>query len=188
MRVFFLLCAGVALCITTANPVPDMKQESPLELIPAQQNRTDEMKRGQPLQKAGRTAVGKEGFAEPPNQHGGKCPPEFQEHRGRCFGFFRFPLAWIDAEEYCWPFTNLASIHGQDEYDFVMNLMNEMGYHGPAWIGASDAVRFGNWLWSDGSVSMPFPPYLLNDWNKWGRCLTIGLNGNVTKSSDCRNA
>lgn len=34
---------------------------------------------------------------------------------------------------------------------------------------------------------MPFPRYLLNDWNKLGHCLTIG-SGNVTKSSDYRNA
>uniref|UniRef100_A0A3Q2WVD9 C-type lectin domain-containing protein n=2 Tax=Haplochromis burtoni TaxID=8153 RepID=A0A3Q2WVD9_HAPBU len=133
------------------------------------------MKRGQPLQKAGRMAVGKEGFAEPPNQHGGNCPPEFQEHWGRCFGFFNIPLAWIDAEEYCWSFgANLASIHEWDEYYFVINLMDEMGYNGPAWIGAFDAVRFGDWLWSDGSgTDLLMAPDLLKGWNKWGRCLAI---------------
>ncbi|CAI5691530.1 unnamed protein product [Oreochromis niloticus] len=155
-----------------------MKQESPQELIPAQQNMTREMKRGQPLQKAGRTAVWKEGFTEPPSQHEGNCPPEFHEHWGRCFGFFRIPMAWIDAETHCWLFgANLASIHEQDEYDFLINLMNEIGYYGPAWIGACDAVRFGDWLWSDGSVTdLNMAPDLLKDWNKWRRCLSIGSN------------
>ncbi|XP_076735190.1 snaclec macrovipecetin subunit beta [Maylandia zebra] len=150
MRVFFLLFASVALCITTANPVPDMKQESPLELIPAQQNRTDAL-------------------------FPGNCPPEFHEHWERCFGFFNIPRPWIDAEEYCRSFgANLASIHEWDEYDFVINLMNEMGYNGPAWIGAFDAVRFGDWLWSDGSVTdLLMAPDLLKSWNKWGRCLAI---------------
>ncbi|XP_035765211.1 snaclec macrovipecetin subunit beta-like [Neolamprologus brichardi] len=149
---------------------------------------TDEMKRGQPLQKAGRTAVGKEGFAELPNQYGGNCPPEFHEHRGQCFGFFNIPRAWIDAEKYCclWFDVNLASIHEWDEYVFVIKLMNEMGYHGPAWIGASDAVRFGDWLWSDGSVT----DFNMNpDWNKWGRCLSIGSNDYPTsKRHDCEES
>lgn len=52
------------------------------------------------------------------------------------------PVMCLLLQKYCWSFgANLASIHEWDEYDFVINLMNEMGYNGPAWIGAFDAVR-----------------------------------------------
>lgn len=52
------------------------------------------------------------------------------------------PVMCLLLQKRCWLFgANLAFIHGQDEYDFVINLMNEMGYHGPAWIGGFDAVR-----------------------------------------------
>ncbi|XP_030597758.1 ladderlectin-like isoform X2 [Archocentrus centrarchus] len=146
MRVFFLLCAAVALHITTANPVLHLKQE-PLSV---QQNNTEWLS----------------------SQH--LCPPGFRGLWGRCFTFFPDPMAWIDAEKHCWLLgANLASIHDLKEYEFLIELMKEVGYFGPAWIGASDAVRFGDWLWSDGSPYEPWVPNLPESWFRWRHCLAI---------------
>lgn len=69
-------------------------------------------------------------------------------------------------------------------YDFIFRA--EFFLHGAACRFCF--LQFGDWLWSDGSGTDLFMARdLLKGWNKWGRCLAIG-SGNVTKSSDCRNA
>ncbi|XP_039655591.1 galactose-specific lectin nattectin-like [Perca fluviatilis] len=67
----------------------------------------------------------------------------------------RFLLAktWIDAETFCISTGgNLASIHSDEEHKFIKDFINQVtGTDKNAWIGGSDAVRAGTWLWNDGS-------------------------------------
>ncbi|XP_035859859.1 galactose-specific lectin nattectin-like [Sander lucioperca] len=59
----------------------------------------------------------------------------------------------MDAEIFC-EITggNLASIHSDAEHTFIKNYINQVtGAQKPSWIGGSDAMEEGTWMWSDGS-------------------------------------
>ncbi|KAL6479844.1 hypothetical protein MHYP_G00108770 [Metynnis hypsauchen] len=72
---------------------------------------------------------------------------------GRCFKFFRTELIWTEAETECLKYGgNLASVHSVREHLFLQNFVKQAtGSLTRAWLGASDCVTEGTWLWSDGS-------------------------------------
>ncbi|KAK9961607.1 hypothetical protein ABG768_009381 [Culter alburnus] len=81
------------------------------------------------------------------------CDSGWAAHGCRCFKFFNTPKTWIEAEKTCLAYNgNLASVHTHSEYTFIQNLTQDANHAlTEAWIGGSDAVLEGTWLWSDGS-------------------------------------
>ncbi|XP_058481468.1 galactose-specific lectin nattectin [Solea solea] len=81
------------------------------------------------------------------------CPDGWTLFKKRCFIFINTPKKWSEAEVYCqFDGGNLASIHSYEENHFVMALTRGDGHEFPeTWIGGSDAVVTGLWMWSDGS-------------------------------------
>ncbi|XP_026180088.1 galactose-specific lectin nattectin isoform X2 [Mastacembelus armatus] len=81
------------------------------------------------------------------------CPHGWSSFRKRCFIFNETPKTWLEAEIYCqFDGGNLASIHSYEENHFVMSLTRGYTQTFPeTWIGASDAIHPGYWMWTDGS-------------------------------------
>ncbi|XP_028447819.1 galactose-specific lectin nattectin-like [Perca flavescens] len=81
------------------------------------------------------------------------CPPDWTQFGSRCFSFNIQPKTWIDAETFCLTAGgNLASIHSAEEHKFIRDFINQVSVTNTfSWIGGTDAVKEGTWLWSDGS-------------------------------------
>uniref|UniRef100_A0A8C9Z4X0 C-type lectin domain-containing protein n=1 Tax=Sander lucioperca TaxID=283035 RepID=A0A8C9Z4X0_SANLU len=48
---------------------------------------------------------------------------------------------------------NLASVHSEEEHVFLRTFINQVtGENITSWIGGSDSVQEGEWMWSDGST------------------------------------
>uniref|UniRef100_A0A3B4EJZ9 C-type lectin domain-containing protein n=2 Tax=Pygocentrus nattereri TaxID=42514 RepID=A0A3B4EJZ9_PYGNA len=80
------------------------------------------------------------------------CPPQWSAF-GRCFKFFKTELMWTEAETECLKYGgNLASVRSLREHLLLQQLIKQAtGSFTRAWLGASDCVTEGTWLWSDGS-------------------------------------
>ncbi|XP_022599913.1 ladderlectin-like isoform X1 [Seriola dumerili] len=183
MRVVLLLCSAFALSVTTADPVKKMKPEPVEDPLPVQQNKTADEKRGELLRRITGMGTKWQGTVLPPDYFPGEnnCPFHWHSYRGRCFSFINIPMAWMEAEKHCWHYgANLASIHDEQEHNFIRDFVmdsNYYGLYGPAWIGGHDAVRSGEWLWSDGSVFDvgSWATLMPSIWNRWNKCLSMGL-------------
>ncbi|XP_024001430.2 galactose-specific lectin nattectin-like, partial [Salvelinus sp. IW2-2015] len=75
------------------------------------------------------------------------------DFNGRCYKYVATRLDWADAESYCvTQGANLASVHSEAEHQFIKILIKMFD---PAefytWIGLSDIVKEGRWMWTDGS-------------------------------------
>lgn len=74
---------------------------------------------------------------------------------GHWYEFVRVVLTWDDARAAALAANHngsagyLATITSQDENDFVWNLLAGAGVAG-AWLGGTDAVNEGNFIWADG--------------------------------------
>uniref|UniRef100_A0AAY4DIH0 C-type lectin domain-containing protein n=1 Tax=Denticeps clupeoides TaxID=299321 RepID=A0AAY4DIH0_9TELE len=71
----------------------------------------------------------------------------------RYFKVVTAPKDWNSAELDCQnQGGNLASIHSAEEHAFLVSLVKTVGNIN-VWIGRSDAVKEGSWIWSDGRKS-----------------------------------
>ncbi|XP_035998747.1 galactose-specific lectin nattectin isoform X1 [Fundulus heteroclitus] len=109
------------------------------------------------------------------------CPPGFTWYSGRCYLFREQEMEWAEAEKACNEFNgNLASIHRQDEYNFISKLIyKEAGSYKSTWVGGYDAVKVGLWFWSDGS-RFDFSNWSPGEPNNQGgneKCMQINLGG-----------
>merc|ERR1712024_390083 len=84
-----------------------------------------------------------------------RCPGGWSLNNHRCFKYFDHKVDWITAEKSCLGLGgNLASINSHQEHDFALNVLDtNNGRRHASWIGGSDKIREGTWLWSDG---LPF--------------------------------
>ncbi|KAK2897141.1 galactose-specific lectin nattectin-like isoform X2 [Channa argus] len=108
------------------------------------------------------------------------CPPGWTMFNDHCYQFYNSEKDWADAESFCTSLGgNLASLLTAD----IQNFLKEMIFRATnayknAWVGGSDAVKEGKWLWSDGSQF---------DFNRWGKgepnnlgdedCMEINFGG-----------
>ncbi|XP_049436261.1 galactose-specific lectin nattectin-like [Epinephelus fuscoguttatus] len=85
--------------------------------------------------------------------HCDQCPDGWTRFGDNCYQFHHEHKTWADAEFDCIAHQgNLASIHGQKEYDFVKHLIHEdSGKDERTWVGGHDMAKEGVWMWSDGS-------------------------------------
>ncbi|XP_034741184.1 galactose-specific lectin nattectin-like [Etheostoma cragini] len=63
------------------------------------------------------------------------------------------PKTWANAETTCLAAGgNLASIHSAAEHKYIRDYINQVSTANTfSWIGGTDAVTEGTWMWSDGS-------------------------------------
>ncbi|XP_078509374.1 echinoidin-like [Lissotriton helveticus] len=85
----------------------------------------------------------------------GDCAAGWVQYKNACYRRFDSRVSWLAAEAACLAInSHLASIHSNEENDFVYTLMGKPGNpaNGEAyWIGAHDTFQEGNFLFSDGS-------------------------------------
>ncbi|XP_039674891.1 galactose-specific lectin nattectin-like [Perca fluviatilis] len=117
------------------------------------------------------------------------CPPGWTQFGSRCFSFNFQGKSWIDAENFCKAAGgNLASVHSEEEYEFLRTFINQVTSENKnSWIGGSDSVQEGVWIWSDGSTF---------DYKHWGpgqpdnaggaeNCLEMNHNGLNWNDGQC---
>ncbi|XP_069046936.1 galactose-specific lectin nattectin-like [Lepisosteus oculatus] len=86
------------------------------------------------------------------------CPPGWVSFGDRCFQYIGTEKTWADAELECTRLRgNLASVHNEEEEAFLLQLIKS-NKATSTWLGGSDSVKEGTWLWSYGS---------LLDYTKW---------------------
>ncbi|XP_041841851.1 ladderlectin-like isoform X2 [Melanotaenia boesemani] len=81
------------------------------------------------------------------------CPNGWTLYNCRCFRFVQKPLTWSEAEENCQSMkAHLASIHSAEEYQQIQKMIaDQTPVYPTAWLGGTDSVQEGEWLWADGS-------------------------------------
>ncbi|XP_013886511.1 galactose-specific lectin nattectin [Austrofundulus limnaeus] len=109
------------------------------------------------------------------------CPSGWTQRDKHCYLFVRGQVDWATAERACIAYGgNLASFHSRAEYDFLRTVVyRATGSNPRTWVGASDAVKDGNWLWSDGSRFSSVSWGAGEPNNAGGRedCMEINRNG-----------
>ncbi|XP_028842314.1 galactose-specific lectin nattectin-like [Denticeps clupeoides] len=82
-----------------------------------------------------------------------KADTAWSIYGSRYFKVVTAPKDWNSAELDCQnQGGNLASIHSAEEHAFLVSLVKTVGNIN-VWIGRSDAVKEGSWIWSDGRKS-----------------------------------
>ncbi|XP_032364346.1 galactose-specific lectin nattectin [Etheostoma spectabile] len=104
----------------------------------------------------------------------GPCPLGWTQFNSRCFSFNFQGKSWIDAENFCKAAGgNLASVHSEEEQVFLKTFIKQVsGEYRRTWIGGSDSVQEGVWMWSDGSTL---------DYKRW----ILGQPDNYSGNEDC---
>ncbi|XP_039678874.1 galactose-specific lectin nattectin-like [Perca fluviatilis] len=82
------------------------------------------------------------------------CPKDWSRLGKRCFVFIDSPKTWSEAEGYClFEGANLASVHSNEENNFIRILTRGDTHKFPlTWIGGSDCIQSGFWMWTDGTM------------------------------------
>ncbi|XP_030278852.1 galactose-specific lectin nattectin-like [Sparus aurata] len=119
------------------------------------------------------------------------CPSGWTRIGSRCFTVQRRSLTMVDAELNCIRLGgNLASIHSYREHILIRGLIRRgLHFHARVWIGLTDAVQEGKWLWTDGSR------FVFSRWgsgepnNDRGRedCTEIIFRGEYWNDARCTN-
>ncbi|XP_030267216.1 ladderlectin-like isoform X2 [Sparus aurata] len=188
MRIILLLCAALALTITAVpveeKPAAQEIQQVPVEEVPAaqeiQQVPVEEKPAAQEIQQDGELPVEVEVEEVKLEAKTGSCSAGWAKFGSRCFNFISSEKTWVEAERYCLRFgTNLASVHSQEEYEFVQEVVRgTTGRFPQAWLGANDAVKDGAWLWSDGSKFYDgfWAEFEPNNYMSKERCVVMNLS------------
>ncbi|XP_078509395.1 echinoidin-like [Lissotriton helveticus] len=85
----------------------------------------------------------------------GNCEAGWVQYKNACYRRFASRISWLAAEAACLANnSHLASIHSDEENDFVYTLMGKPSSptsEAPYWIGAHDTFQEGNFMFTDGS-------------------------------------
>ncbi|XP_061780277.1 galactose-specific lectin nattectin-like isoform X2 [Nerophis lumbriciformis] len=108
------------------------------------------------------------------------CPTGWTQLDNRCFIFKNERVDFITAETTCIILGgNLVSIHSNLENELVRQLIFDVtGRNTRTWIGFTDAVEEGSFIWTDGSV-VDFTDWANNRPNNNGNqnCVNINFRG-----------
>ncbi|XP_075441182.1 regenerating islet-derived protein 4-like, partial [Ascaphus truei] len=69
------------------------------------------------------------------------CPNGWFFYKANCYGYFRYPLSWAEAEYDCQAYGNgahLASIQDASEADIIASHISAYQKTHPVWIGLHD--------------------------------------------------
>jgi cysteine-rich repeat protein len=95
---------------------------------------------------------------------------------GICYSYFSDALAWADARNVCAVLgSHLASVSSSDENGVVKGLVTA----GRAWIGLTDTLSSGTWLWVEGPEAVRVPTFLnfAAGAPTTGYCASLGTDG-----------
>ncbi|XP_036452963.1 ladderlectin-like [Colossoma macropomum] len=83
-----------------------------------------------------------------------QCQNGWSQFGSRCFSVFTTSANWLASEQNCVNMGgHLASVHSSEEYTFIRALvLNVTSSNSRTWLGATDAVQEGVWVWTDGSA------------------------------------
>ncbi|XP_078509289.1 alpha-N-acetylgalactosamine-specific lectin-like isoform X2 [Lissotriton helveticus] len=91
----------------------------------------------------------------------GSCDYGWVQYKNACYKRFNGIVSWPEAESTCLSYnSHLASIHSQEENDFIFVLMGKPvdPYNkGAYWIGVHDSFKEGQYMNSDGSIITMLP-------------------------------
>ncbi|XP_041841847.1 type-2 ice-structuring protein-like [Melanotaenia boesemani] len=81
------------------------------------------------------------------------CSSGWTLYDWRCFQFVPRSLTWSAAEENCKSMNaHLVSVRSAEEYHHIQKMIADQTHDYPTtWIGGTDSVKEGEWLWTDGS-------------------------------------
>jgi|GEM_PF-1008709 len=78
-------------------------------------------------------------------------PSDAVNYNGHAYKIFDTSMTWYDAKSYCESLGgHLVTITSQEEQDFIVNLISSYGHKNYYWLGATDELEEGNWLWITG--------------------------------------
>ncbi|XP_069815702.1 regenerating islet-derived protein 4 isoform X2 [Dendropsophus ebraccatus] len=83
------------------------------------------------------------------------CPNGWFYYKANCYGYFRYPLSWSEAEFDCQAYghgAHLASIMDSAEANIVSSHISAYQKTQPVWIGLHDPEQNRRWKWNDGSM------------------------------------
>ncbi|OCT57723.1 regenerating islet-derived protein 4 [Xenopus laevis] len=83
------------------------------------------------------------------------CPNGWFYYKANCYGYFRYPLSWAEAEYDCQAYghgAHLASILDSVEADVIASHISAYQKNQPVWIGLHDPEQNRRWKWNDGSM------------------------------------
>ncbi|XP_030018045.1 type-2 ice-structuring protein-like [Sphaeramia orbicularis] len=81
------------------------------------------------------------------------CAEGWSPYEKDCFHYFEEKMSWVDAEMNCQKHNgNLASVHSQEELDFIHSLVPDNSTGVGLWLGGSNCQQDDTWLWKDGSA------------------------------------
>ncbi|XP_078509362.1 echinoidin-like [Lissotriton helveticus] len=118
----------------------------------------------------------------------GNCETGWVQYKNACYMRFDSMVSWTAAETACLAInSHLASIHSNEENDFVYTLMgkpNNPPNGASYWIGAHDSFQEGNFMFTDGS-KMNVKLFGVGEPNNYKNdedCVGIGTvqNGHIT--------
>jgi hypothetical protein len=105
-------------------------------------------------------AGGGRGKPPPPPPARGSCSCDYTFHDG--------PANWNTAEDTCVAAGgHLASVHSQANADAFHTLVSDHGA-GTAWLGFTDSVEEGTFIWADGSSNSDYANWASGEPNEWG--------------------
>ncbi|KAK0427242.1 hypothetical protein QR680_010130 [Steinernema hermaphroditum] len=98
------------------------------------------------------------------------CPDGWSHRGGQCYQYFieekdgeKTAITWEDSHKRCRDQgAHLASIHSEEENNFVATLTDKRGWYDSPWIGMIVGINNSSFGWSDGS------PYQYSKWNAIG--------------------
>ena len=91
------------------------------------------------------------------------CPKGFTRIAGVCYGFFKEIKTWNDAEASCKAKGGfLAEPKSRQENKNIIDLVNG---EGSAWIGATDKVNEGHWVWAHSGTNVTFTDWAYEEPN-----------------------
>ncbi|VDI05066.1 Hypothetical predicted protein [Mytilus galloprovincialis] len=110
------------------------------------------------------------------------CEDDWQYFGGYCYNFWKFQKSWHNAQEDCkGRNSNLIKIENDEENTWIVSSFLTAYTIDRIWIGASDILNEGHWVWvSDGS-NLTFSPWNYNEPNNSG---TGGEDCAVVKQTD----
>uniref|UniRef100_A0A194AQK7 Putative perlucin n=1 Tax=Pinctada fucata TaxID=50426 RepID=A0A194AQK7_PINFU len=104
------------------------------------------------------------------------CDPGWQKHGSWCFLFGHDAMTWAESAEICREFGGfLAEPSTQDIDSYIMSTTRSTNPKKIFWLGGSDLVQEGKWMWTTTNVPFSYTNWIPTDPN----------DGDARRHEDC---